>query len=72
VEHAVVVLEPDALVLPRCSIRRQCRWFQERGRDACAVCPLIVRGATPAPDLDASVVQAATTGRLQSGRMADG
>lgn len=74
VEHAVVVLEPDALaVLPRCSIRRQCRWFRERGRDACAVCPLIVRGTTPAPDLATTAVQQeAGTGRFQTGRMAGG
>jgi hypothetical protein len=28
--------------LPACSIRRSCRWFSQRGADACAVCPLIV------------------------------
>jgi hypothetical protein len=28
--------------LPRCSIRAQCRWWRQRGRSACAVCPLIV------------------------------
>jgi hypothetical protein len=28
--------------LPRCSIRRSCRWFFQRGAAACAVCPLIV------------------------------
>ena len=28
--------------LPRCGIRAECRWWQQRGRDACAVCPLIV------------------------------
>jgi len=29
--------------LPRCSIRASCRWFRERGPDACAICPLVVR-----------------------------
>jgi hypothetical protein len=28
--------------LPRCSIRRTCRWYSQRGADACAVCPLVV------------------------------
>lgn len=28
--------------LPRCSIRRSCRWFEQRGRDACMICPLVV------------------------------
>jgi hypothetical protein len=33
-------LGPSAL--PRCAIRAECRWWQQRGRDACAVCPLVV------------------------------
>ena len=32
--------------LPRCSIRTACRWFAQRGAQACAVCPLVVH----APD----------------------
>lgn len=28
--------------LPRCGIRASCRWFFQRGPDACSVCPLIV------------------------------
>jgi hypothetical protein len=28
--------------LPRCGIRAECRWWSQRGRDACAVCPLVV------------------------------
>jgi hypothetical protein len=27
--------------LPRCSIRSSCRWFAQRGRDACLVCPSV-------------------------------
>jgi hypothetical protein len=27
--------------LPACSIRSHCRWFDERGPDACAVCPRV-------------------------------
>lgn len=32
---------PDA-PLPSCSIRDQCRWFEQRGADACRICPVIV------------------------------
>jgi hypothetical protein len=32
--------------LPRCSIRASCRWFAQRGSEACAVCSLVVH----APD----------------------
>ena len=28
--------------LPACGIRRSCRWYAQRGAEACAVCPLIV------------------------------
>lgn len=28
--------------LPRCGIRATCRWYFQRGADACAVCPLVV------------------------------
>jgi hypothetical protein len=28
--------------LPHCSIRGQCRWFDQRGSDACRICPLVV------------------------------
>ncbi len=34
--------ELAVLALPRCAIRAQCRWWRQRGRDACAVCPLVV------------------------------
>jgi hypothetical protein len=27
---------------PQCSIRPQCRWFQQEGEEACAVCPLVI------------------------------
>jgi hypothetical protein len=33
--------------LPTCSIRPSCRWFAQRGRAACAVCPLVVRNPDP-------------------------
>lgn len=28
--------------LPECSLRSQCRWFYQRGADACAVCPEVL------------------------------
>ncbi len=33
--------------LPACAIRSRCRWWQQRGRDACAICSYVVTG-TPA------------------------
>ena len=39
------LIEKDAVSargLPRCAIRANCRWWSQRGRDACAVCPLVV------------------------------
>ena len=38
--------EPADGSLPHCSIRRRCRWFAERGRDACAVCPRVIRNVS--------------------------
>jgi hypothetical protein len=35
-------VELSTTALPRCAIRAQCRWWRQRGRDACAVCPLVV------------------------------
>jgi hypothetical protein len=41
--------------LPRCAIRRSCRWFAERGPEACAICPHVVHtrrvpaGQSPRP-----------------------
>jgi hypothetical protein len=29
--------------LPRCSIRRSCRWFSQQGAEACRFCPGVVR-----------------------------
>lgn len=29
-------------LLPECSIRLQCRWFQQTGSDACSACPVVV------------------------------
>ena len=32
--------------LPRCSIRVRCRWFLQKGGDACKVCPFILTEIT--------------------------
>lgn len=43
--------------LPRCGIRASCRWFRERGPDACAICPLVVHTRRePATDDRAAAV----------------
>jgi hypothetical protein len=33
--------------LPNCSIRDQCRWFHQRGADACRVCDVVVTRGDP-------------------------
>lgn len=42
---------------PRCSIRASCRWWLQRGAEACAICPLIVTdiGRLTQPRHDAPV-----------------
>ena len=32
--------------LPKCGIRKTCRWFAQEGRRACEVCPLVVTDQT--------------------------
>jgi hypothetical protein len=39
-EGPSVSAEPAGL--PRCGIRATCRWYFQRGADACAVCPFVV------------------------------
>ncbi len=39
--------------LPQCSIRPQCRWFNQEGARACALCPNIITDSRPrASDLE--------------------
>jgi hypothetical protein len=35
--------------LPHCSIRSNCRWFEQVGPRACGVCPLVITDATGEP-----------------------
>jgi hypothetical protein len=40
----------DDAKLPRCGIRPTCRWFSQRGPEACVACPHVVRRSRrPAP-----------------------
>ncbi len=40
-------LAPDlGDVLPECSIREECRWFEQRGAEACRVCPYVITDST--------------------------
>jgi hypothetical protein len=50
---------PAGAGLPACGIRRTCRWFAQRGADACAVCPMII-------------ADTGGTGTYQSMRLAQG
>lgn len=36
--------------LPECSIRDECRWYRQRGGDACAICPNVVTDMTTTVD----------------------
>ena len=38
----IPVPETTDVILPNCSIRAQCRWFHQKGPDACRRCPLVV------------------------------
>jgi hypothetical protein len=44
VDHVIEeeAAEPAPTRLPACAIRRTCRWYDQRGAQACAVCPLVV------------------------------
>jgi hypothetical protein len=61
VSRVVENLPPVAAELPPCSIRRDCRWWQQEGSAACMRCPqvitdnyktseLMVQVATPTPN----------------------
>jgi hypothetical protein len=56
-------------LLPRCAIRRACRWFSQRGPAACALCPVIVN--TPRVPAACGVTQETQAGeRAGAGRTA--
>jgi hypothetical protein len=45
IDRAVLTAEKDEdrSALPKCGIRSTCRWFAQHGKNACAVCPEVVR-----------------------------
>lgn len=43
----------DEAGLPKCSIRRDCRWFDQSGIDACQVCPLVTTERAESPPVGA-------------------
>lgn len=43
-DHVQEVPEPPAL--PACAIRANCRWFSQRGPEACTICPFVITDAT--------------------------
>jgi hypothetical protein len=42
--------------LPRCSIRKDCRWFAQEGPKACYVCPLVVTDLNATDDVLGNVM----------------
>ncbi|MDG6106447.1 hypothetical protein Daura_27190 [Dactylosporangium aurantiacum] len=56
-DRAAALPDPDAAGLAPCAIRATCRWWAQRGADACRICPAVVHtwrddaaGRRPAPD----------------------
>jgi hypothetical protein len=35
--------------LPPCAIRARCRWWRQKGREACAICSFVVTGTEAVP-----------------------
>jgi hypothetical protein len=48
VERVIGFLDkiPQDSALPACGIRGRCRWFNERGGDACRMCPYVLTEIT--------------------------
>ena len=42
-----IVAERQVEELPVCSIRSQCRWFDQQGAVACMACPLVITDQRP-------------------------
>jgi hypothetical protein len=51
VDRIVKLLPVASLVLPPCQIRTSCRWFAQRGREACQRCPQVVTQDTHPSEL---------------------
>lgn len=50
INHIVTFLDkiPSQEPLPACSIRPQCRWFLQQGKDTCTMCPYVLTEITEA------------------------
>ena len=50
VERVVGFLEeiPADAIVPRCGIVDRCRWYVQRGKDACRICPYVLTEITEA------------------------
>ena len=50
IEQVIQYLDhvPGIKELPKCSIRPRCRWFLQKGADACSICTYIVTEITEA------------------------
>jgi hypothetical protein len=42
IEHEISTSLPEPELLPKCSIRKQCRWFYQSGKSACKACQFVV------------------------------
>jgi hypothetical protein len=50
VQRIVKLLPEVTIDLPRCSIRRECRWFRQEGPESCRVCPQVISSnVNPSP-----------------------
>lgn len=56
--HRTVSMAPSVVhMLPRCAIRRDCRWWAEQGAEACRRCPQVATRDYAADDLTRQVAQ---------------
>lgn len=48
IDAAIDAVDPEAVSteLRDCAIRESCRWFRQRGPEACQVCPLVITDAS--------------------------
>jgi hypothetical protein len=49
------MLDPVVSALPRCAIRRTCRWFRQEGREACLRCPQVATEQRNAGELQHAI-----------------
>ena len=59
IERVVEYLDqvPVKQTLPACSIRPACRWYAQRGSDACRICPYVLTEITTEELAEAGLLQ---------------